>query len=414
MTNTVPPTLRRNASLLRRDVSPAGARRAVFRLVTPTVDRYQTVIEPQGVDLAEHKAAGSPFIWMHDAGGGMTTPRPDTVIGRVVEYAQSPQALDITVEFRAPRNDDDLAAVAWDLVESGHLRAVSIGCSVDAYEVRKVDGRDVTVYTKTRLLEASLVIVPGNPQALRIDRALRAANLKENSYMDKAELAKTLGIGEDADREMAESACMKYLAGDDEAKQAVIKALDEFYPEPAPAAGEPAERAADADDETKTEVEALRAANAELSRALAAVKAEKDAAPKPEQVAAETVKREALIAADVDRWIGEGRVQRSERAKWINAHRAGKAAKVVRHIPQGTWTTSQRLMSGNVGTEIADLPAAPVSPLKREAKALVAQARSMDRSGVIKPAAAEQDPAANVVKSEAQKLVAQARTGLRD
>ena len=208
---------------------------------------------------------------------------------------------------------------------------------------------------------------------------------------------------------------MKFLAGDDETKQAVIKALDEFYPEPAPAAGEPAERAADGDmDETKTEVEALRAANAELSRALAAVKAEQAAAPKPEQIQADAVKREAALSKDVDQWVTEGRIQRAERDKWLADHRAGKAAKVVRHIPQGTWTTSQRLMSGNVGTEIADLPAAPVSPLKREAKALVAQARSMDRSGVIKPAAAEQDPAANVVKSEAQKLVAQARTGLRD
>ena len=39
---------------------------------------------------------------------------------------------------------------------------------------------------------------------------------------------------------------MKYLAGDDEAKMAVVKALDEFYPE-SPAAGEPAERVRDDD-----------------------------------------------------------------------------------------------------------------------------------------------------------------------
>ena len=233
--------------------------------------------------------------------------------------------------------------------------------------------------------------------------------------MDKQVLCKLLSIEETADRETVEAALVKYLTETSdapEARKAAAAAVDEFFPESPEAPI--SERAADADDETNTEMEALRAANAELSRALAAVKAEQAAAPKPEQVAAETVKREALIAADVDRWIGEGRVQRAERSKWINDHRAGKAAKVVRHIPQGTWTTSQRLMSGNVGTEIADLPAAPVSPLKREAKALVAQARSMDRSGVIKPAAAEQDPAANVVKSEARKLVAQARTGLRD
>lgn len=230
--------------------------------------------------------------------------------------------------------------------------------------------------------------------------------------MDKAELAKTLGIGEDADREAAEAAVMKYLAGDDEGKQAIVKALDECYPEPAPAAGEPAERAADAEKGKDEEVEALRAANTELTRALAAAQAAQAAAPKAEQVAAEAVKREAKIAADVDAWIAEGRVRREKRDEYIAKHRNGKAAAIVRNIPAGAWTTGQRLSGGNVGTEVTDLPAKPETALRRDAKSLVAQARSMDRSGYVvgtAPAAQQNDSA---VKSEAKRLIEQAR-GLR-
>lgn len=227
--------------------------------------------------------------------------------------------------------------------------------------------------------------------------------------MDKAELAKTLGIGEDADREAAEAACMKYLAGADEGKQAIVKALDECYPEPAPAAGEPAERAADAEKGKDEEVEALRAANTELTRALAAAQAAQAAAPKAEQVAAEAVKREAKIAADVDAWIAEGRVRRSARDEYLAKHRAGKAAAIVRNIPAGAWTTGQRLSGGNVGTEVTDLPAKPETAIRRDAKALVQQARSMDRSGYAPSAAPAAQQNDSAVKSEAKKIIEQAR-----
>lgn len=394
--------VRRNAALLHRDA--AGARRATFRLVTPEIARDGMILLPEGVQLDAHKLAGSPFIWGHDQSA------PDNAIGRVADYTQSSAALDITVEF-----DDDggLASKCWAKVQAGLIRSVSIGAAPLASETRQINGRPVLVITRSELLEASLVIVGSDRGAVRLDRAaaLRALS-EENPKMDKAELAKTLGIGEDADREAAEAAVMKYLAGDDEGKQAIVKALDECYPEPAPAAGEPAERAADAEKGKDEEVEALRAANTELTRALAAAQAAQAAAPKAEQVAAEAVKREAKIAADVDAWIAEGRVQRAARAEYLEKHRNGKAAAIVRNIPAGAWTTGQRLAGGAVGTEVTDLPAKPETALRRDAKSLVAQARSMDRSGYVvgtAPAAQQNDSA---VKSEAKRLIEQAR-GLR-
>ena len=387
MSTTKPQSVRRNATLLHRDA--AGARRATFRLVTPEVARDGMILLPEGVDCAAHKAAGSPFIWCHDQSA------PDNAIGRVVEYQQSPAALDIVVEF-ADDGPDGLASKCWAKVQAGLIRSVSIGAAPLATETRQVGGRPVLVVTRSELLEASLVIIGSDRGAVRLDRAavLRALDTltKETPRMDKAELAKTLNIGEDADREAAEAACMKYLAGDDEAKMAVVKALDEFYPE-SPAAGEPAERGAD--DETKTEVEALRAANAELTRALAAAQA----APKPEQVAAEAVKREAQIAADVDKWIAEGKVNRAERDQWLVKHRAGKAAAIVRHLPAGAWTSGQRLAGGAVGTAVT-MPEAPVSEVRSIARGLVAQARTLNRT--------EQPTAQSAERATAKGLIADA------
>ncbi len=389
-----------------------GPRRATFRLVTPEVARDGIVLLPAGIDIRAHQRAGSPFIWCHD------TSSPDSVIGRVVEYRQSPQALDIVVEF-TDDGPQGLASRCWQKVQAGLINSVSVAANVVASEKRQIGGREVVVATRSELQEASLVIVGADRGAVRLDRAavLRALdNLKEKTAMDKAALCKMLGIEETADRETAEAACMKYLVAteDGEARKAAAAALDEYFKEEAPAApstGDPpaAERGAgEAPAEGKDEeVEAMRAANAELQRALAAAQAASAAAPKPDEVAAATVKREAALAADVDKWITEGRARRDERSTWLERHRKGKAANVIRHIPKGAWTSGQRLAGGQVGTPVTDLPAAPETQIKREARGVVEQARSMDRNGQPKPAATSDD------KTEAKRLVEQARGGLR-
>ena len=357
MKRNAPKTLRRDAGLLRRDTT-AGARRAVFRLVTPVVDRHGTIIRPDGVRLDAHKAAGSPFLWMHQSGGGFEAPPPDVVIGRVVEYQQSKEALDITVLF-----DDDgetgLATKCWRKVEAGLLRSVSIGCAVLSVEKGKApDGRGVDVYTETELWEASLVIIGSNPEALRLDRAaaLRALDsLKETKRMDKAALCKMLGIAEDADRETAEAALVKYLTetGDDaDARKAAAAALDEHFPE-----------SPEGKDETRAEgegeeVEALKSALEETRAALKAAQAAQAAAPAPEKAADEAAKREAALTKDVQRWIDEGRIPAEKRAHYLARHREGKAASVIKHLPPGTYKQQQRLASGKVGTPVkVDTPA---------------------------------------------------------
>ena len=56
-----------------------------------------------------------------------------------------------------------------------------------------------------------------------------------------------------------------------------------------------------------------------------------------------------------------------------------------------------------------DLPAKPETEVKRQAKALVAQARSMDRSGYVVSAAPAAQQNDSAVKSEAKRLIEQAR-----
>ena len=348
MKRNAPKTLRRDAGLLRRDT--AGARRATFRLVTPVIDRHGTIILPEGVKLDSHKRAGSPFLWMHQSGDGFSAPPPDVLIGKVVEYVQSPQALDITAEF-FDDGPGGLATKCWDRVQAGLLRSVSIGCAVLRAETRQVDGRAVEVYTETELWEASLVIIGSNPEALRLDRAaaLRALDsLKETKRMDKQALCKMLGIDEGADRETAEKALVKYLcetSDDVDARKAAAAALDEHFPESA--SGEDLSRA---EGEVKDEeMEALKGALEETRAALVKAQAAQVEAPK---VADEAAKREAALAKDVQRWIDEGRIPTEKRDHYLKLHRANKAAGVIKHLPPGTFTTAQRLASGKVGTPV--------------------------------------------------------------
>ena len=370
MKRTAPKTLRRDAGLLRRDTT-AGARRATFRLVTPTIDRHGTIIEPAGVKLDAHKRAGSPFLWMHQSGDGFTAPPPDVVIGKVAEYLQTPQAVDITVEF-----DDDgpqgLATRCWEKVQAGLIRMVSIGCAVLKSETRTVNGRPVEVYTETELWEASLVIIGSNPEALRLDRAaaLRALDklTKETPVMDKTALCQALGIEETADRETAEKACMEYLVktGDEPAKrEEIVKALDEHFPE-----------SAEGEDKGE-EMEALKVALEETRAALVKAQAAQVEAPK---VADEAAKREAALAKDVQRWIDEGRIPTEKRDHYLKLHRSNKAAGVIKHLPPGTFTTAQRLASGKVGTPVKVETPAPAPGETGKAPSLVQRFAAQQRA----------------------------------
>lgn len=174
---TSPPTsrlIRAGRPLLDRAV--AADRQVWFRLVTRDVDRHGTIIEPAGVDLTFHRQ-NPVFLWMHDSGGGPITPPPDVVIGRVVDYDQTREHLDILVEFDDD-GEDGLASTCYRKVRGGYIRMVSIGCNALEETTTRVDGADVPTYPRSELLECSLVIIGSNRAALKLDRAAAAAMVR--------------------------------------------------------------------------------------------------------------------------------------------------------------------------------------------------------------------------------------------
>ncbi len=162
-------------------------RRAKFRLSDNSLDRMGTRIEPEGIDTHNYKA-NPVFLWGHGGYGTFAGP-PDieNVIGRTLSTKVSAlkrgngdatKALDIEVEFM-PGSINEKAEQAMQMVRKGFLNAVSIGLAVRDFVVEKgpeIKGRQtsVIVYTDTEMLEASLVPIPANANALALQKSFPA------------------------------------------------------------------------------------------------------------------------------------------------------------------------------------------------------------------------------------------------
>ena len=165
-------------------------------------DAHSSRILPQGCDLSRHRT-NPVFLWQHQSGTNAigAAPGPEVVIGKVTEYQQDERELVITVLFDL---EDDLAATCYRKCKQGFLNGVSIGCRVDpdAARIEKIDGIDVTIYPKSTLLEASLVILPSLGSALRVDRAA-AATLLRSLGSEGVSVGNVAGVTVDASHERA-------------------------------------------------------------------------------------------------------------------------------------------------------------------------------------------------------------------
>lgn len=168
-----------------------------FRLVTPRLDDHGTVILPDGGRLDRHRA-NPLFLWMHRSGPKRidpSTPGPEVAIGKVDDYDQTRSYLDILVSFDL---GDEFSRRCFRKVRDGFIRSCSVGFdpirveqNVEASEADAPAwgvpaGERVTVIAEWDLLEASLVLIGSNQEALAILRALdpepeerRGANLAE-------------------------------------------------------------------------------------------------------------------------------------------------------------------------------------------------------------------------------------------
>jgi HK97 family phage prohead protease len=122
---------------------------------TPAPDRMGDVVVPEGVRFK------NPLVLLHQHDSG----RP---VGRVTFDKPTKEG----IRFRAtlpkitePGPLKDRVDTAWGEVKAGLVRAVSIGFRVleDGYEILKTGGLR---FTKTEVLELSLVSVPANSDAV--------------------------------------------------------------------------------------------------------------------------------------------------------------------------------------------------------------------------------------------------------
>jgi HK97 family phage prohead protease len=125
-----------------------------FVVSTPEVDRYGTIIVPSGIDYTSY--LNNPIVLaQHDS--------DDWPIGKCLGFAMNGENLEATLQFH--RITEEACEVA-DLVSAGYVRAVSVGIIPIESEEQTIDGKRITVYTKSELVEFSVVSIPANREAL--------------------------------------------------------------------------------------------------------------------------------------------------------------------------------------------------------------------------------------------------------
>lgn len=125
-----------------------------FVVSTPEVDRYGTIIIPSGIEYTAY--LNNPIVLaQHNA--------DEWPIGKCLGFAMNGENLEATLQLH--RITEEACEVA-DLVAAGYVKAVSVGIIPTESEEQTIDGKKVTVYTKSELVEFSVVSIPANRDAL--------------------------------------------------------------------------------------------------------------------------------------------------------------------------------------------------------------------------------------------------------
>lgn len=152
--------IKREFDLIKKDYYEHGEQEATiqdiytFVVSTPEVDRYGTIIVPSGIDYTAY--VNNPIVLaQHDS--------DDWPIAKCLGFMMNGENLEATLQFH--RITKEACEVA-DLVAAGYVRAVSVGIIPIESEEQTIDGKTVTVYTKSELVEFSVVSIPANREAL--------------------------------------------------------------------------------------------------------------------------------------------------------------------------------------------------------------------------------------------------------
>lgn len=151
-----------------RREAPASLPGLEYVLSDGTLDRFHTVIDPGGWELDGFRRNNIAFF-NHDK---------NFPIGTWENVRVEGGRLLGKLRLAAPGTSDRIDEIA-SLIRQGILKAVSVGFRPKAREPLKRDGRPVegaTRFTRQELLEASVVGVPGNSNALQLARSMNISD----------------------------------------------------------------------------------------------------------------------------------------------------------------------------------------------------------------------------------------------
>lgn len=160
-----------------------------------TVDRYGDVVEVKGWQL-DNYSRNNVVLVDHSY-------KVEDIVGRGYPFVEG-NALKMRVELDPP-NLNRKAAIVSNLLETGSLRAVSVGFRPLDYELMLDEHGKPTGgvrFTRSELMEVSLVAVPANPSAL-VENAVTpaaasAASTDTNPEPEEEELALALLLAGEA------------------------------------------------------------------------------------------------------------------------------------------------------------------------------------------------------------------------
>lgn len=144
-----------------------------------SVDRYNEVIEPKGWQLENFRA--NPVIPdCHDY-SSITK-----ILGRAQSVEVKGGQLVNRVEFCT---DNPMGNLAWKMAKGGFIKSQSVGFIPLEWNNGLGKDQPDRTYTKTELLEISLVVVPANPGAT-IKSALDSGAIERRDLRDLADFLK--------------------------------------------------------------------------------------------------------------------------------------------------------------------------------------------------------------------------------
>ena len=122
---------------------------------TPSLDRTNWIVEPLGVEFRNPV----PLLWQHDAKLPVGIARLDKPTKSGVTFSATIPKIEQAGTLK-DRTDE-----AWQMIEAGLVRGVSIGFKPIETEFDEVDDEFAVRFKRSEVLELSLVTVPANAEA---------------------------------------------------------------------------------------------------------------------------------------------------------------------------------------------------------------------------------------------------------